>query len=75
MRAEDFSYSVDVLYGVLGISKLKFLIKKDKEKFNLYFFQFLVIKTQDPGPNPDSLEMLDLVPDLDTDSLNPDPNP
>ncbi len=65
MRAEGFSCSLDVLYGGLGISKLQFLIKKRyKTNFQLYIFllQFLVIKTLDPYPDPDSLEMLDLDP-------------
>ncbi len=37
------------------------------KKFQLYFFQFLVIKTLDP--DPDSLEMLD--PDPDSVNRNP----
>ncbi len=37
---------------------------------NLPFFSFiLVIKTLDPDPNQSSLEMLN----LDSDSMNPDP--
>ncbi len=59
--------SLDVLYGVLGISKLQFFIKKRNEKISAGFFQFLVIKTLDPYPNPDSTEI------LDPDSINPDP--
>jgi hypothetical protein len=50
---------LNILYGGLGISKLQFLIKKIKT--------FLVIKTLDP--DPDSLEMPDPYPDLD--SFNP----
>jgi hypothetical protein len=47
-------------FGGLGISKLKVLIKKRKQKNQWYFFyQFLVIETLDP----DYLEMVD--PDLD----------
>ena len=49
LRAEDFFYNLDILYGGLGIGKLQFLIKK---KFNFFFscffFQFLVIKALDP---------------------------
>jgi hypothetical protein len=43
---------------------LQFLIKKDIKKLLLYFVQFLVIKTLDPDPYPDSdsLEMLDPDP-------------
>jgi hypothetical protein len=46
------------------------MIQEDKN-FKLYFFNFLVIKTLDPDPEPDldSLEMLDPDPDL----INPDP--
>ncbi len=41
LRAEGFSCSLGVLYGGLGIGKLKFLIKKIKIKFLLVsFFQF-----------------------------------
>jgi len=53
--------------GGLGISILKFLIKKDKFSFQLYFFFILVIKTLDPDPG--SLKMLD----SDPNSMNPDP--
>jgi hypothetical protein len=28
LRAEDFFYNLDILYGGLGIGKLQFLIKK-----------------------------------------------
>jgi hypothetical protein len=45
------------------------LIEKDKRKFQLYFFlHFLVIKTLDPDPDSDSLEMRD----PDTDYMNLD---
>jgi hypothetical protein len=33
LRAEDFFYNLDILYGGLGIGKLQFLIKKN---FQLY---------------------------------------
>ena len=32
-------------------------LSKNEKKIQLYFFQFLVIKTLDPHPDPDSLEM------------------
>jgi hypothetical protein len=54
LRAEGFYFSLDVLYGGIGISKLQFLIKK--RKFLLYFFKTL-------DPDSDSLEMLDPDPD------------
>ncbi len=61
--------SLGVPYGGLGISKLQVLNKKRKEKQCLqYFFQFLVIKTLDPNPDPltmldsDPLEMMDSDP-------------
>jgi hypothetical protein len=57
MMAEGFSSSLDVLYGGLGISKLKFLIN----------CIILVIKTLDP--ESDSLEMLD--PDPDSENQAP----
>jgi hypothetical protein len=41
LRAENFSCSLGVLYGGLGISKLQFLIKKIKIKFPAYFFSIL----------------------------------
>jgi hypothetical protein len=73
LRAEGFSYSLDVLSGGLVISKLQFWIRKRKEKnFNCIFFQFLVIKTLDPYPGPES----DPYPDPDSlEMLDPDPYP
>jgi hypothetical protein len=52
-----------------GISKLQYLIKKIYKNFSPVFYQFMVIKTQDPDlePDPDSLEM------LEPDSMNWDP--
>jgi hypothetical protein len=45
---KGLSCSLDVLYGVLEISKLQFLFKKIIFKFSaVKFFQFLVIKTLD----------------------------
>jgi hypothetical protein len=35
LRAEDFSCSLDVLYGGLGKCKVQFLIQKTKQKFQL----------------------------------------
>jgi hypothetical protein len=43
LRAEDFFYNLDILYGGLGIGKLQFLIKKEKKISVVIFFQFLVI--------------------------------
>jgi hypothetical protein len=54
LRAEGFSCSFDVLCAGLAISKI-FL-------FQLYFFRHVVIKTLDPDPNPDTLEMLEPDP-------------
>jgi hypothetical protein len=49
LRAEGFSRSLDVLYGVLGISKLQFLIFKKSNLFpRCKYFSILVIKTLDP---------------------------
>jgi hypothetical protein len=59
LRAEGFSCSLDVLHGGLGISKLKFMIKKILHFSDVNFFYFLVIKTLDPeqdlelDPEPD----------------------
>ncbi len=51
-RAGGFSCRLDVLYGDLGISKLKFLIRKIKSKFFCCTcFLYLVIKTMDPDPD------------------------
>ena len=44
-KSEDFSCSLNVLYGGLGISKLQFLIKKHTFFSAVNFFQFMVIKT------------------------------
>jgi hypothetical protein len=63
---EGFSCRLDVLYGGLVISKLQILIKKET-KFERYFFSVLVIKTLDPCPDPDSLEMPDMDPYPDSD--------
>jgi hypothetical protein len=63
-KYEGFSYSLDILYGGLGISKLQFLLKKNRYEKN---FQLSVIKSLDP--DPDSAKMLGSVPD----SMNPDP--
>jgi hypothetical protein len=60
-------YRYGPMHGGLGISKLRVLIKKDMKKI---FLQFFVIKTLDPYPYPDSLEMLD--PYLDPESINSD---
>jgi hypothetical protein len=74
LRAKDFSYSLEVLYGGFGISKLQFLIKKRKEKISAEFSLHLIHPfLLGPHPDPDSLERLDL--DLYPDSINPDPYP
>ncbi len=52
------------------ISKLPFLIKKISAVF---FVLFLVIKTLDLEPDPDSHEMLDPDPFPNPTSMNPDP--
>jgi hypothetical protein len=66
---EGFSCSLDVLYGGLGISKLQFLMKKERKKiFSCIFFFILVIETLDPYLDPNSLEMLD--PDPYPDSIH-----
>ncbi len=72
MITEGFSCSLDVLYGGLEINDLQLLIKKGKNKLELYFFSS-VFCHQNPGSglDPESLEMLD--PDPDQDSINPDP--
>ncbi len=49
LRAEGFSYSLDVLYWGLGISKLQFSIKKILNIcLAVNFFQVLIIKSLDP---------------------------
>ncbi len=63
--------SFEVLYGGLGISKLQ--VFERKKILAVFFLQFLVIKTLDPYPDPDSLEMLDPNPYPDSDSMYPDP--
>ncbi len=64
MRAEDFFYYFDILYGGLGIGKLQFLIKKEKKNFICNFF--LIFGHLSPG------SVLDLDPEPDPD-LDPDP--
>jgi hypothetical protein len=67
---------LDILYGGLGIGKLQFLIKKNKNKFSAVIcFQFFVIKALDPdwiririGVHPKML-------DPDPDEMNADPQP
>jgi hypothetical protein len=63
LRAEGVSYSLDT-------SKLQFLMRYIKKFLCFFLLQFSVIKTLDPYPDPDSLEMLD----PDPDSMNPDPH-
>jgi hypothetical protein len=65
LRAEDFFYNLDILYGGLGIGKLQFLIKKNKKKFSVVIF-FSIFGHLSPG------SVLDLDPDPDPD-LDPDP--
>jgi hypothetical protein len=52
---------------ILGISKVHFLIKKNKNNFSSVFFQLLVIKTQDQDPARIHLKM------PDPDSMHRDP--
>ncbi len=55
LRAEDFFYNLDILYGGLGIGKLQFLIKKEKKMFSSNFFS--IFGHLSPG------SVLDLDPD------------
>jgi hypothetical protein len=63
LRAEDFFYNLDILYGGLGKGKLQFLIKKEEKKFSVVIF-FSIFGHLSPG------SVLDLDPDPD---LGPDP--
>ncbi len=65
LRAESFSCSLDVLYEILGISKLQFFQKDIEKNFSCIFIQFLVIKTPDPDSEPNA----DPEPDADPDSV------
>ncbi len=49
---------------------LKFIIKKEEEKMTAVFFKKM-LSHQTLEPYPDSLEMLDLDPYLNPDSMNP----
>jgi hypothetical protein len=61
LRAEGFSCSLGVLYGGLGISKLQFLIKKNRNQISSYkFFSILGHQTLDPDPQLE--KMLDPDP-------------
>jgi hypothetical protein len=62
LRAEDFFYNLDILYGGIGIGKLQFLIKKEKQNFSCHFFP--IFGHLSPG------SVLDWDPDPD---LDPDP--
>jgi hypothetical protein len=76
LRAEGFFYNLDILYGGLGIGKMQFLIKKNKENLSaVVLFLFLVIKALDPdwiririGLQPQTL-------DPDPEKINTDPQP
>jgi hypothetical protein len=59
VKAPPVACTMYIIYGGLGISKWQFFILKKFKKFQLHFFQFLLIKTLDP----DSLKMLDPDPD------------
>ncbi len=65
MRAEDFSCSLDVLYGGVGISKLQFLNKK-YQFFSLNFWSSKPWSWIRMGIEPKML-------DPDPDSMNLDP--
>jgi hypothetical protein len=67
LRAEGFTWSLDVLYGGIGISKLQVLIKK-KEKFSVVHFSS-VFGQQNPGSGLDTDK--DLYPNRDP---YPDPD-
>ncbi len=62
LRAEGFSCSLEVLYEVLGRSKLQFLIHKKKKNCSAVFFTYSIFGHQIPesgsDPDPDSLKML-----------------
>ncbi len=69
LRTEGFFYNLDILYGGLGIGKLKFLIKKNFKKFSaVIFFQFLVIKALDPY-------WIRIRIGLQHQAMDPDPDP
>ena len=51
LRAEGFSYSLGLLYGGLGMSKLQFLIKKIS---SYKLFSILGHQTLDPDPESGS---------------------
>jgi hypothetical protein len=56
LRAEGFTCSLGVLYGGLGISKLRFLIKKIEIKFPaINFFSILGHQTLDPDPELENM--------------------
>jgi hypothetical protein len=67
--SEGFSFSLDVLYGGLGISKMPFWSKKDIKKFSAVFFSLIFVH-QNPGSGSGSgfPKVLDPYP-----YLNPDP--
>ncbi len=76
LRAEGFSCSLGVLYGGLGISKWKFLIKKIEIKFPaINFFSILGHQTLDPDPESGSaIRIRNPDPQLEK-MLDPDPYP
>jgi hypothetical protein len=51
----SFSFSLDVIYGGLGISELQFLINKIPKNIfvsSKFFVPILVIQMLDPDPGP-----------------------
>jgi hypothetical protein len=72
-RAKGFFCNLDVLYGSLGIGKLKFLIPKKNFIFisSCKFFLILVIKT----PDPDWIRIGIQPKMLDPNQMNTDPQP
>jgi len=67
---------LDILYGVLGIGKLQFLIKKIQIFFSCNFFlQFLVIKALDPDWIRIRIGVQPKMLDPDPDEMNADPQP
>ncbi len=75
LRADGFSWSLEVLYGGLGISKMQYLIQKISIFFSCKFVPILGHKNPGFGLDLDGYSLISLKCwlDPDPDSMNPDP--
>jgi hypothetical protein len=75
LKAEGFFCKLNVLYGGLGIGKMKFLIQKFFFSAKIFFLQFLVITALDPDWIRIRIGIQPKMLDPDPDEMNTDPQP